>query len=274
MTTTETQEAPSQELGSKEQVAPPVQGEAPAEESAAPAKEAPSEPSELDVVMAERDKARNDLKAEQGRARSRTNFEERIETLSNNQETLTQTMATLTKALASGETAGLAEETDRIAYDAAQRTSTRGFDRIRQNLAEQIRVALNNEDGSRILELNAPELASATEYWARGSRNDDLSDLTMATIETKNAVQQVLLARARAEVDEAKKAASTEVQRVKDETEENDLTISAGLSGGSGGASEQELVNRYGRGESLDFESTQRAISGLNNGLRPHVATP
>jgi len=274
MTTTETQEAPSQELGSKEQVAPPVQGEAPAEESAAPAKEAPSEPSELDVVMAERDKARNDLKAEQGRARSRTNFEERIETLSNNQETLTQTMATLTKALASGETAGLAEETDRIANDAAQRTSTRGFDRIRQNLAEQIRVALNNEDGSRILELNAPELASATEYWARGSRNDDLSDLTMATIETKNAVQQVLLARARAEVDEAKKAASTEVQRVKDETEENDLTISAGLSGGSGGASEQELVNRYGRGESLDFESTQRAISGLNNGLRPHVATP
>lgn len=274
MTTTETQEAPSQELGSKEQAAPPVQEEAPAGESAAPAKETPSEPSELDVVVAERDKARNDLKAEQGRARSRTNFDERIETLSNNQETLTQTMATLTKAFASGETAGLAEETDRIANDAAQRTSTRGFDRIRQNLAEQIRVALNNEDGSRILELNAPELASATEYWARGSRNDDLSDLTMATIETKNAVQEVLLSRARAEVDEAKKAASTEVQRVKDETEENDLTISAGLSGGSGGASEQELVNRYGRGESLDFENTQKAISALNNGLRPHVATP
>ena len=152
------------------------------------------------------------------------------------------------------------EALSKLTVEEQTEAEAREIMRYRTHIANRINTRLEKGD---ILPTH-PTVVEALAQWGQ-ARTRDAVDAIFEEID--DFVEAERDAKTKATVKEANEKAENARKEVN--AAKGTLQVGAGAGAGAAGVSEQELVNRYGRGESLSIEDTKKAHAGMAKGLYP-----
>ena len=239
---------------------PPLEGGEDAEQTEAQEPDAAAQVVEL---QAERDKLQNDLRAEQGRRRTRDNTESLLQGIADRLEVQERTNSALIRAMASGETEALETEAQTIRDEFESNRGARSVEKVSQSLSNDIQNAVKGSDGTTLIELSDPRLSGALQLWQAGNERQDVASWTAAYAEVQRVVREVEREQAQGQVKAAEAAGQERVQQA---LRDNGVTdLSTGRPAGGAPQNDADTWAAYGRGE-MDWSPRVRE-AGRNLGI-------
>lgn len=226
----------------------------------------------LTAAEARATKAENDLKAAQGRNRPQ------LEIAALRQEWQEEAAAqrAILKALVKGQTGELEpQDVQKEVADLDRRTvqtsQERRFATRYSNLLEQFTESNTDDDGKLLLPWESEGMAGIVTRWNEAMQRQDLDTLTDLLAEGTKVISREVRTRAKKQAEAHKNELTATEKRAREEALKGAGAFDngAGQAAGGGGAADQELVNKLGRGEPLTTDEMVKASQAMGKGLRP-----
>ena len=167
----------------------------------------------------------------------------------------------LGKAISPEDRTGLQAELDDIARQSATTEADSAFNRRYTRMWTSLEDAANGADGNPVIDLKGSvEYADFRDRWTAAKGAQDLGEMAVMVGEAARLARDA--ERAKAPAPGAKKEEPGPKRNL-------DMDISGG---GSAGVTEQELVNRFGRGEQMSPAEMAKANEAMDKGVLPKVS--
>ena len=215
----------------------------------------------FDENQATLSKLEQQLKTEQGRNRKRDDTDSAVLGIGDRLAAMEQSNAALIKALAEGDTESLPGQLTQIQAQSQNTQRGRAYQNQYAVLTEQLRTAMQDENGNEILDLyGAPELEAVRQSWVNANNKRSVSELYNTLVSAHEIVRQAERGKASEMAQSVREEERSSAKQRLEEAGIYDLDTGAASAGGGSATQDDETWFReYGKMDNPSAEDHARA---------------